>query len=103
MPYTWLGFSTASTEFVAESLSGDLFSRIEELIRSRDLGGSLDQLYFDVGQEVAYALFKDLGKGDDADGSVAVKTLSRELGGVEYKKLLSHEQVGGLYAEGVSS
>jgi hypothetical protein len=49
-------------------------------------GGTLVEVYFDVGSEVAYALFKDLG------GSADTKRASRELGGVHYTKLLDAGQ-----------
>ena len=57
MPYTWLGFSTATKPFVAGK--APLHSRT----RSTALSGrnAAQELYFDVSKDVAYALFKDLG------------------------------------------
>jgi hypothetical protein len=84
MPYTWLGFSTMS----APAIQGRTPREIREIARevAERSGGTLIEVYFDVGQEVAYALFKDLG------GSAETKRASRELGGVSYTKLLDADQ-----------
>ena len=84
MPYTWLGFSTMT----APAVEGKSPMQIRELceeIAGRS-NGELVELYFDVGQEVAYALFRNLG------GSIHTKRASRELGGVVYTKLLDAGQ-----------
>jgi hypothetical protein len=87
VPYTWLGFSTATTPFVRGKPPLQLRDEVDELVKQS--GGTLLELYFDVGTEVAYALIKDLG------GSVDTKRVSRELGGVKYTKLLDAEQAQG--------
>lgn len=87
MPYSWLGFSTATTPFVQGKSPLQLRDDVSELVAHS--GGTLIELYFDVGTEVAYALVKDLG------GSVDTKRVSRELGGVKYTKLLDAEQADG--------
>ena len=87
MPYTWLGFSTATTPFVGGKPPLQLRDDVAELVQRS--GGTLLELYFDVGTDVAYALIKDLG------GSVDTKRVSRELGGVIYTKLLDAEQADG--------
>lgn len=84
MPYTWLGFSTATTPFVGGKRPLQLRDDVAALVEHS--GGTLVELYFDVGTEVAYALVKDLG------GSVDTKRVSRELGGVKYTKMLDAEQ-----------
>ena len=86
MPYTWLGFSTASKPFVAGKGPLALKADIEALS-----GGTLLELYFDVSKDVAYALFKDLGDSE------ATKRMSLELGGVTYAKLLDASQADPLY------
>ncbi len=84
MPYTWLGFSTATTPAVKGKTPLELRDHVA-VIAGRS-GGELIELYFDVGTEVAYALFKDLG------GSLDTKRASRELGGIKYTKLLDAQQ-----------
>ena len=59
MPYTWLGFSTVDPR--QRQVSVQLRDDVAELWRSELSGGTLLELYFDVGKEVAYALIKDLG------------------------------------------
>lgn len=86
MPYTWLGFSTATTPFVAGKAPTDLRDAINELA-----GGTLRELYFDVGTDVAYALFKDLGDSE------ATKRVSLVLGGVSYVKMLDADQADPLF------
>ena len=88
MPYTWLGFSTATKPFVAGKKPTDLKNAINELS-----GGALQELYFDVSKDVAYALFKDLGD------SVAAKRVSLAVGGVSYIKMLDARQADPLYEE----
>jgi hypothetical protein len=89
MPYTWLGFSTATKPFVDRKSPLKLKADIDALS-----GGTLQELFFDVSRDVAYALFKDLG--DSAD----TKRLSLELGGVEYCKMLDAQQADPIYAAG---
>lgn len=84
MPYTWMGFSTMSAPAIAGKSPAQLRELCEEIAGRSD--GELVELYFDVGTEVAYALFRDLG------GSVDTKRASRELGGVVYTKLLDASQ-----------
>ena len=86
MPYTWLGFSTATRPFVEGKAPLDLKDAIQELS-----GGKLQELYFDVSKDVAYALFKDLGGSEDT------KRVSLALGGVSYIKMLDAEQANPLY------
>jgi hypothetical protein len=86
MPYTWLGFSTASKPFVAGKDPLVLRDAINALS-----GGTLQELFFDVSTDVAYALFKDLGD------SAATKAVSLELGGVVYAKLLDAAQADPIY------
>jgi hypothetical protein len=86
MPYTWLGFSTATKPFVGGKTPLQLKADIDRLA-----GGTLQELYFDVSRDVAYALFKDLG--DSAD----TKRLSLLLGGIEYKKMLDANQADPIY------
>jgi hypothetical protein len=87
VPYTWLGFSTASRPIVQDKTPIQLRDEVAALVEQS--GGTLLELYFDVGREVAYALIKDLG------GSIDTKRVSRELGGVKYTKLLDAEQAEG--------
>ena len=87
MPYTWLGFSTATRPFVEGKAPLDLKDAIQELS-----GGKLQELYFDVSKDVAYALFKDLGGSEDT------KRVSLALGGVSYIKMLDAEQANPLYS-----
>ena len=87
VPYTWLGFSTLSAPAVRGKSPMELRALCEE-IAGRS-GGELVELYFDVGQEVAYALFRNLGD------SIDTKRASRELGGVAYAKLLDAGQAQG--------
>ncbi len=87
MPYTWLGFSTASRPAVQGKTPLQLRDDVDAFVKQS--GGQLLDLYFDVGTEVAYALIKDLG------GSLDTKRLSREFGGVKYTKLLDAEQAEG--------
>ncbi len=84
MPYTWLGFSTMTTP----AIRGKDPIEIRDYVRALAArsGGTVIDVYFDVGQEVAYALFKDLG------GSVDTKRASRELGAISYTKLLDADQ-----------
>lgn len=91
MPYTWLGFSTASKPFVAGKTPLALRADIDALS-----GGTLEELYFDVSKDVAYALFKDLGD------SLDTKRLSLELGGVTYAKMLDAAQADPLYGGAAS-
>jgi hypothetical protein len=86
VPYTWLGFSTATKPFVAGKAPLDLKKDIQELS-----GGTLLELYFDVSKDVAYALFKDLGDSE------ATKRVSLAVGGVSYVKMLDAEQADPLY------
>ena len=88
MPYTWLGFSTATKPFVAGKAP---------LILKRDIaalsGGKLEELYFDVSKDVAYALFRDLA------GSEETKRLSLALGGVSYVKMLDADQADPVFRQ----
>ena len=59
----------------------------------RSPNGTLQELYFDVSKDVAYALFKDLGD------SLDTKRLTLELGGVQYAKMLDAQQADPLYTE----
>jgi hypothetical protein len=86
VPYTWLGFSTATKPFVEGKAPLDLKNAIQELS-----GGKLQELYFDVSKDVAYALFKDLG------GSEETKRVSLAVGGVSYVKMLDAQQAEPLY------
>ena len=88
MPYTWLGFSTATKPFVAGKTPLELKADIDALSN-----GALQELYFDVSKDVAYALFKDLGD------SLDTKRLTLELGGVQYAKMLDAQQADPLYTE----
>lgn len=88
MPFTWLGFSTASKPFVAGKKPKQLEKDIKELLGG---GTQLVGLYFDVGHDMAYVLLKDLG------GSVDTKQLSLALGTVEYKKLLNADQADPIF------
>jgi hypothetical protein len=84
MPFTWLGFSTMTAPLLRDKSPIEIRELVRE-IADRS-GGTLIEVYFDVGREVAYALIKDLG------GSIDTKRASRALGGVSYTKLLSAEQ-----------
>jgi hypothetical protein len=86
MPYTWLGFSTASKPFVDDKGPLALKADINALSN-----GTLLELYFDVSKDVAYALFKDLGDSE------VTKRISLELGGVTYAKLLDATQADPIY------
>ena len=88
MPYTWLGFSTATKPFVAGKAPLRLKRDIDQLS-----GGTLQELYFDVSKDVAYALFKDLGD------SVAAKNVSLALGGVTYVKMLDAAQADPIFRQ----
>jgi hypothetical protein len=90
VPYTWLGFSTATKPFVAGKRPLDLRDEINDLS-----GGKLLELYFDASKDVAYALFKDLGDSE------ATKRISLAVGGVTYVKMLDAEQADPLYPGGV--
>jgi hypothetical protein len=85
MPYTWLGFTTMT----APAIEGKSPREIRDYAReiAERSGGQLIDVYFDVGKEVGYALFKDLG------GSVDTKRASRELGGISFTKLLDADQL----------
>lgn len=91
MPYTWLGFSTMTTPAVRGKTPAELKELCEEIAGRR--GGELEELYFDVSQEVAYALFRNLGD------SVDTKRASRELGGIVYLKLLDTDQAQSNFPE----
>jgi hypothetical protein len=94
VPYTWLGFSTATTPSVAGKTPLQLRDLVAE-IAGRS-GGELIELYFDVGTDVAYALFRDLG------GSIDTKRASHELGGVMYTKLLDAQQADDALQDGAA-
>lgn len=84
MPYTWLSFSTMT----APALQGKPPCEIRDYVAgvAERSGGTLLDVYFDVGKEVGYALIKDLGD------SVATKRASRELGGLSHTKLIDCRQ-----------
>lgn len=81
MPYTWMRFSTMT----APALEGKTPQEIREAIREL-VGDRLLEVYFDVGEEVGYALFKDLG------GSAETKQVSRAIGGLGSTKMLDADQ-----------
>jgi hypothetical protein len=92
VPYTWLGFSTATTPFVRGKRPRQLKTDIEGRLGA---GPQLLDLYFDAGRDVAYVLIKDLG------GSLDTKSLSILLGGTEHKKLIDAEQAEKHYPNGL--
>ena len=81
MPYTWMRFSTAT----APAIKGKSPREIRDYVRELT-GDRMIQVYFDVGEEVGYVLFKDLG------GSADTKRVSRELGGLGTTKMLDADQ-----------
>lgn len=85
MPFTWLSFSTMSAPAIEGKTPQEIYE-IALAIAQRNPGSELKNVYFDVGREVAYALFKDLGD------SVATKQASRELGGIGFTKMLDWRQ-----------
>jgi hypothetical protein len=81
MPYTWMSFPTMT----APLLEGKSPQQIREEIRNI-VGDKLIQVYFDIGKEVGYVLFKDLG------GSADIKVVSRLIGGTGATKMLDADQ-----------
>jgi hypothetical protein len=84
MPYTWLSFSTMTAPAIKDKTPCEITEYVRELAGRS--GGTLLNVYFDVGKEVAYALIKDLGD------SVDTKRASRDLGGVGFTKLIDCTQ-----------
>jgi hypothetical protein len=84
MPYTWLSFSTMTAPAIKDKSPCEITDYVRELAGRS--GGTLLDVYFDVGKEVAYALIQDLGD------SVVTKRASRELGGVNFTKLINCHQ-----------
>lgn len=89
MPYTWMRFSTAT----APAIAGKTPQEIREHIRGL-VGDKLLDVYFDVGEEVGYVLFKDLG------GSIDTKRISREIGGLGSTKMIDADQAEGVLGPG---
>ncbi len=85
MPFTWMSFSTMSSPAIEGKTPHEIYE-VVLAIAERNEGCELENVYFDVGREVAYALFKNLGD------SVATKQASRELGGIGYTKMLDWKQ-----------
>lgn len=81
MPYTWMAFSTMTAPAIAGKSPQQIRDHVRELV-----GDRMIEVFFDVGQEVGYVLFKDLG------GSVDTKRVSRELGGLGTTKMLDAGQ-----------
>lgn len=84
MPYAWMRFSTMT----APALEGKTPTQIRDFARdvAGRSGGQLLDVYFDIGEEVAYALFKDLGRSED------IKRASREMGATGVTKMLDADQ-----------
>lgn len=81
MPYTWMRFSTMTAPAIQGKTPREIRDFVRELVGERML-----EVYFDVGEEVGYVLFKDLG------GSVDTKQVSRVLGGLGTTKMLDADQ-----------
>jgi hypothetical protein len=88
-----MAFSTAT----AEDLRGKSPEEIRDFAEGvaeerRSLGGEtqLIGVFFDVGKEVGYALYKDLGNSAD------IKKASRKFGAIGITKLLDADQMGAI-------
>jgi hypothetical protein len=90
MPYTWMAFPTTT----AEDLKGKTPKEIRDVAEGvakerRDSGGrtELVGVFFDIGKEVGYALFKDLGDSRE------IKKVSTKLGAIGITKMLDADQL----------
>jgi hypothetical protein len=81
VPYTWMAFSTET----APDIKGKTPKEIRQFIKDL-VGDKLREVYFDVGKETGYALFKDLG------GSAEHKQMSHKLGATGTTKMLDADQ-----------
>ncbi len=81
MPFTWMSFSTMTTPLIKGKSPQEIKEAIAEIV-----GDKLIEVYFDIGQEVGYVLFKDLG------GSADIKLVSRKVGGLGVTKMLDASQ-----------
>jgi len=91
MPYTWMAFPTTT----ADDLKGKTPKEIrdfaeQEAKERRDQGGKtqLINVYFDIGKEVGYALYKDLGDSKE------IKKASKKFGSIGVTKMLDADQMG---------
>jgi hypothetical protein len=89
MPYTWMAFTTMT----APALEGKTPLQIKEVFEElaaerREHGGETELLdvFFDIGKEVGYALYKDLGDSRE------IKKTSSKIGAIGVTKMLAAEQ-----------
>jgi len=84
MPIIWLNFPTGSSTAVKKRAGKPktLEAYVRRLVKKADPNADLEDLYFEVGAERAYAVVKDL------DNYVDVKAVASVLGATSATKLL---------------
>lgn len=93
MPYTWMSFSTATSPEIDGKTPLEIREAFERsAAQRRDQGGETQLLgvFFDVGKEVGYALWKDLGDSREH------KKASQKFGAIGVTKMLDADQAEGL-------
>lgn len=88
MPIIWVNFPTGSSPAVKKRAAKPktLEAYIRRLVKKADSNAELEDLYFEVGGERAYAVIKDL------DDYVDVKAVAAILGATSATKLLNVDQ-----------
>ena len=93
MPYTWMAFSTMTAEDLRGKSPREMHDFAESLAQERRDSGAETQLigvFHDVGKEVGYAFYKDLGN------SANMKKTAQRLGAIGITKLLDSDQMGAI-------
>jgi hypothetical protein len=83
-----MAFSTMTAPNIKGKTPQQIRRLVEELV-----GDKLIEVYFDIGKETGYVLFKDLG------GSADIKLVSRKLGATGVTKMLDADQADFLYVD----